>query len=82
MCALAPRQEEPSSLMVGLAGLGQAEGTLTTIILCPPVSWGKVKLIWVNPAKFGAQLLQPGGLCIAGPHSSPAGEFCQHWGSL
>lgn len=79
MCALAPRQEEPSSLMVGL---GQAEGILTIIILCPPISWDKAKLTLLNPAKFGAQMLQPGGLNLAGPQSSPAGKFCQHWGSL
>lgn len=30
----------------------------------------KVKLTLMNPAKFGAQMLQPGALYIAGPKSS------------
>lgn len=68
--------------MVGLAGLGEAEVILIIIILSPPVSQNKVKLALVNPAKFGAQVLQSGALYIAEPRSSPSGEFCQHWGSL
>lgn len=55
---MAPRQEELSSLMVGLAGLGKAEWILLIIILTPPISWKKVKLALVNPAKFDAQRLQ------------------------
>lgn len=65
----------------GWAG-GKAERILIIIILSPPISWNKAKLALVNPAKFGAQMLQPGALYIAGPKSSPAGEFCQHWGLL
>lgn len=67
--------------MVGLAGLGEAGGILTIIVLSSPI-WSKVKLTLVNPAKFGAQMLQPGAGYTAGPKSSPAGEFCQYWGSL
>lgn len=55
---MAPRQEELSSLMVGLAGLGKAEWILLIIILSPPITWNKVKLALVNPAKFDAQRLQ------------------------
>lgn len=69
--------------MVGLAGLGGKQILIILIlILSPPISWNKAKLALVNPAKFGAQMLQPGALYIAGPKSSPAGEFCQHRGSL
>lgn len=52
---MAPTQEELSSLMVGLAGLGKAEWIL---LISPPISWNKVKLPLVNPAKFDAQMLQ------------------------
>lgn len=58
VCAVAPRQEELSSLMVGLAGLGKAEWILLSIIFSPPIDWNKVKLILVNSAKFDAQMLQ------------------------
>lgn len=55
---MAPRQEELSCLMVGLAGPGTAEWVLLIIIQSPPISWNKVKLALVNPVKFVAQMLQ------------------------
>ena len=56
--------------MVGLAGLGKAEWILLIIILSLPISWNKVKLALVNPAKFDAQMLQLVPSNIWGP--SPA----------
>jgi len=62
--------------MVGLAGLGKTEWILLIIILSPPIRWSKVKLALMNPAKFGAQMLQ------LGLKSSPAGEMYQRWRQL
>lgn len=44
--------------MVGPAGLGKAEWALLITVLSPPISWNKVKLALVKPAKFVAQMLQ------------------------
>lgn len=47
----------------GAGWAGEAEGMLAIIILSPSISCNKVKLTLVNPAKFGAQMLQHGALC-------------------